>query len=168
MEAVRVAGEDDLPELVRLAELARTELGVERGGAMWQLLHGRLDPLGATFTADLTEAAGDTGVVLVGTFDGIAAGYAAAHREVLHDGTAIAVVSDVYVETGFRAVGLGGALMDELLAWAVAHDCRGIDALVLPGMRNSKNYFERFGHTARAILVHRDLRAAPPEPPETP
>lgn len=159
MEGVRVATEADLDELVRLAEMARDELGVERGGPMWQLLHGRPDPLPATLVADLTEAASDHGVVLLGTFAEAAGGYAAAHREVLGDGTSIAVVSDVYVEPGFRGVGLGGALMDELMTWSVAAGCRGIDALALPGMRHSKNFFERFGLTARAILVHKDLRA---------
>ncbi len=158
MEEVRVATEDDLADLVRLADLARTELGEERGGPMWQLLHGRPDPLPATLVADLTEAASDAGVVLVGLFAGAPAGYAAAHREQLGDGTAIAIVSDVYVEAGFRGVGLGDALMTELIAWATAHGCRGIDALALPGMRHSKNFFERFGLVARAILVHKDLR----------
>lgn len=158
MEEVRVATEDDLADLVRLAELARTELGEERGGPMWQLLHGRPDPLPATLTADLTEAASDAGVVLLGVYADAPAGYAAAHREQLGDGTAIAVVSDVYVEAGFRGVGLGDALMTELIAWATAHGCRGIDALALPGMRHSKNFFERFGLVARAILVHKDLR----------
>ena len=165
MEEVRVATEDDLPELVRLAELARGELGEERGGPMWQLLHGRPDPLPATLSADLTEAASDAGIVLLGLYAAAPAAYAAAHREELGDGTSIAVVSDVYVEPGFRAVNLGGALMEELIAWATAHGCRGIDALVLPGMRGSKNYFERFGLTARAILVHKDLRPAPAEEP---
>ncbi len=163
MEEVRVATDDDVAELTRLAELARAELGEERGGPMWQLLHGRPDPLPATLTADLAEAAGDTGVVLLGCVAGAPAGYAAAHREQLGDGTAIAVVSDVYVEPGFRSVGLGDALMTELIAWARDHDCRGIDALALPGMRHSKNFFERFGLVARAILVHRDLRATPSE-----
>ncbi len=166
MEEVRVATEGDLDDLVRLAELARGELGEERGGPMWQLLHGRPDPLPATLVADLTEAASDAGVVLLGLWAGAPAGYAAAHREQLGDGTAIAVVSDVYVEAGFRGVGLGDALMTELLAWATTHGCRGIDALALPGMRQSKNFFERFGLTARAILVHRDLQAKPPDPPE--
>ncbi len=161
MEAVRVATQGDLDELVRLAELARLELGEERGGPMWQLLHGRPDPLPATLHADLAEADLDQGVVLLGTFADAPAGFAAAHREELGDGTALAVISDVYVEPGFRDVGLGGALMEALLEWAEAHDCRGLDALVLPGMRHSKNYFERFGLTARAILVHRDLRPSP-------
>lgn len=157
-----MASEADLDELARLADLARQELGEERGGPMWQLLHGRPDPLPATLHADLREADLDQGVVLLGTVADAPAGYAAAHREELGDGTALAVISDVYVEPGFRAIGLGGALMEALLAWAEAHGCRGIDALVLPGMRHSKNYFERFGLTARAILVHRDLR--PPAP----
>lgn len=161
MEEVRVATEADIEELVRLAILARDELGAERGGRMWQLLHGRPEPLPATFAADLAEAASDTGVVLLGLFAEVPAGYAHAHREELGDGSAIAVISDIYVEAGFRAVGLGGALMEELVAWSSAHGCRGIDALVLPGMRNSKNYFERFGLTARAILVHRELGVTP-------
>jgi GNAT superfamily N-acetyltransferase len=168
VEEVRVATEDDLPELVRLAELARIELGEERGGPMWQLLHGRPDPLPATLSADLSEAASDAGAVLLGLVAGAPAGYAAAHREQLGDGTSIAVVSDVYVEAGFRGIGLGDALMTRLLTWATEHGCRGIDALALPGMRHSKNFFERFGLTARAILVHRDLEARPPDPPEDP
>jgi GNAT superfamily N-acetyltransferase len=159
VEAVRRATPEDLDELVRLATMARDEMGEERGGPMWQLLHGRPDPLPSTLTADLNEAADDHGAVFLGTYDGAPGGYAAAHREALPDGTAIAVVSDVYVEPGFRGVGLGGALMDELLSWARAHDCRGIDALALPGMRESKNFFERFGLTARAILVHKNLRS---------
>lgn len=161
MEGVRVATQGDLDELVRLAEMARLELGDERGGSMWQLLHGRPDPVPATLHADLAEADLGQGLVLLGTFADVAAGFAAAHREELSDGTALAVISDVYVEPGFRDVGIGGALMEELLAWAEAHGCRGLDALVLPGMRHSKNFFERFGLTARAILVHRDLRPDP-------
>jgi len=163
VEEVREANEADLPELVRLAELARIELGEERGGPMWQLLHGRPDPLPATLSADLTEAASDAGVVLLGLWADAPAGYAAAHREQLGDGTSIAVVSDVFVEPGFRGVGIGDALMTELIGWATAHGCRGVDALALPGMRQSKNFFERFGLVARAILVHRDLEKNPPD-----
>lgn len=161
MESVRPAEEADFPALERLALLAADEMGAERGGPMWQQLHGRIDPLAATLRADLAEAADGMGTVLLATFDDVPSGYAVAHRESLPDGTAIAVITDVYVEPGFRGVGLGEALMEALFEWARAAGCRGIDALVLPGMRHSKNYFERFGLTARAILVHRDLR--PPE-----
>ena len=45
--------------------------------------------------------------------------------------------------------------MDLLVAWAHERGCVGIDALRLPGNRDTKNFFERFGLTARAIVVHR-------------
>jgi GNAT superfamily N-acetyltransferase len=162
VESVRVAGEDDLDALERLAALAADELGAERGGPLWQQLHGRVEPLASTLRADLAEAADGLGIVLLGTVADAPAGYAVAHREVLPDGSAIAVVTDVYVEAGFRGVGLGQGLMDALIAWAREGGCRGIDSLALPGMRHSKNFFERFGLTARAILVHRDLRDPTP------
>lgn len=164
MEAIRVATAADLPELTRLASQARAELGAERGGPMWLRLHGRRDPVASTLSADLADAEAGRGLVVLGTFASAAAGYAVAHRRALDDATTIAVVSDVYVEPGFRGVGLGGALMDEVLAWAAGSGCRGVDALALPGMRHSKNFFERFGLTARAILVHKDLRPGPSPP----
>jgi len=133
---------------------------------MWASLHGRPDPVPTSLSADLAEATEGQGIVVLGTYDDSPAGYAVAHREVLGDDTALAVVSDVYVEPGFRGLGLGAALMDALLEWAESEGCRGIDAIVLPGMRASKNFFERYHLTARAILVHRDLRAAEPPPDE--
>jgi hypothetical protein len=47
--------------------------------------------------------------------------------------------------------------MDEVIGWAQSHRCIGIDAMVLPGDRETKNFFEMFGLTARAIVVHRAL-----------
>jgi len=50
-----------------------------------------------------------------------------------------------------------------VLDWCRAHDCRGIDAAALPGNRALKNFFERFGLTARAIVVHRALLGEEPQ-----
>jgi GNAT superfamily N-acetyltransferase len=58
-------------------------------------------------------------------------------------------------------VGIGELVMDALVAWAQDHGCEAIDAVALPGDRETKNFFERFGLTARAIVVHRRLDAAP-------
>jgi hypothetical protein len=47
--------------------------------------------------------------------------------------------------------------MDELQAFCETRDCLGVDAIALPGNRDTKNFFETFGLVARAILVHRPL-----------
>ncbi len=48
-----------------------------------------------------------------------------------------------------------------LIAWCEEHGCAGIDAVALPGNRATKNFFERYGLTARALLVHRRLGPDP-------
>jgi hypothetical protein len=48
-------------------------------------------------------------------------------------------------------------MMDAVVAWARQHGCRGVDALALPGQRDTKNFFESHGLVARALVVHRDL-----------
>jgi hypothetical protein len=48
--------------------------------------------------------------------------------------------------------------MEAVLAWAGERGCVGVDALALPGSRETKNFFESFGLVARAIVVHRDLQ----------
>lgn len=53
-------------------------------------------------------------------------------------------------------------MMDQILAWCRVHDCIGVDALALPGHRDTKNFFESFGLVARAIVVHRSLEPAEP------
>jgi GNAT superfamily N-acetyltransferase len=95
--------------------------------------------------------------VLAATLDDVVMGYAAARRESLRDGAVMAVISDIYVEEGCRGIGLGEALMDEIVAWARREGCIGIDSIALPGNRETKNFFETFGLVARAIIVHRPL-----------
>ncbi len=151
MERARPAVAGDLPRLTDLAAQARSELTAERGGPLWALREWHADPA-AEFTAALSAA---DRVLLAGCFDDAVVGYALARLDPLRDGTVLAVVTDLYVEPEARAVGVGEVLMDEVIAWARAQGCRGVDALALPGMRETKNFFERFGLVARAIVVHR-------------
>ena len=69
----------------------------------------------------------------------------------------IATISRVYVTAEARGLGLGEAMVEGALARAGAAGCRSIDALVLPGDRETKNLFERTGLIARLIVVTRDL-----------
>jgi GNAT superfamily N-acetyltransferase len=95
--------------------------------------------------------------VVVGEYDDVVVGYAALHVERLPDGSDLAVIDDIYVEPDAREVGVGDVVMRAVLDWCRARHCRGVDAVALPGNRAIKNFFERFGLTARAIVVHRPL-----------
>lgn len=154
MEGARPATGADVGELERLAAEAATEYSGLKGGGVWRRREARPEPYGPTFEADL--AAADAALV-VGTIDDVVVGYAAARIEVLRDGTRLGRISELFVELPARGVAVGEVMMDLVLAWCGEQGCSGVDALVLPGHREGKNFFERFGLTARAIVVHREL-----------
>jgi GNAT superfamily N-acetyltransferase len=153
---VRRAVLDDLAELVRLDGLARDHLRPLRGGEMYLLHTARPDPATDSLRADLADVDRE---VLLGCIGDTAVGYAVAAIHPLADGTCAADVSEVFVEPAARGVGVGNLLMSGLVHWATDRGCIGIDARALPGDRDTKNFFESFGLVARAITVHRDLRA---------
>jgi ribosomal protein S18 acetylase RimI-like enzyme len=159
VDAARPATAADGPVVVDLARRAAAELAANRGGDVWRRREAHAEPLEADLTARCAAPGADDRAV-VGTIDGTVVGYGLARLERLHDGERLAVVSDLYVEPEARGVGVGEAMMDLLVAWASDAGAIGIDALALPGDRHTKNFFETFGLTARAILVHRDLRPA--------
>jgi ribosomal protein S18 acetylase RimI-like enzyme len=152
-ERARVAVADDLPRLADLAAEAVDEQRDARGGPLWARREARRHP-----QASLRSALADPDQrVVVGLLDDTVIGYGVVRIEALGDGGLLAVVDDLYVEPEARGVGVGEALMDELVAFAEDRGCIGIDALALPGNRATKNFFETFGLTARAIVVHRRL-----------
>ena len=155
IEAARPATEADLERLAALAEEAVAEQASARGGAVWAVREARGLPAGPTLADDLGA---EGRLVLAGTIDGAVVGYAVVRTELLRDGTLLGVVTDVYVEPEARAVGVGEVLLDAVLAWCKDEGCIGVDALALPGNRETKNFFETFGFTARALVVHRSLR----------
>jgi GNAT superfamily N-acetyltransferase len=154
MESARVATVADLDRLVVLARDALAQLRPLRGGLLWSQTLGRQEPVDAALHDALTDPLHR---VVVGLIDEVVVGYGDAHLEGLPDGATLAVVDDLYVEPDARAVGVGEAIMDDLVAWATERGCVGIDAVALPGDRATKNFFERFGLTARAIVVHRAI-----------
>lgn len=156
MEAARRATCDDLAEIDRLADLARAQLAGQRGGPL--LLRREARPEGPMRLPASDDP--DTALI-VGTIDGVVVGYGYARAETLRDGGRLAVVDELFVEPEARGVGVGEAIMDELVTFARDRGCAGIDAVALPGDRATKNFFERFGLTARAIIVHRDLEPRP-------
>jgi GNAT superfamily N-acetyltransferase len=154
-EAARPATGEDVPRLAQLVAEAVAEQAEGRGGRIWSARETRALPADASLAALVADP---DALVLAGTVDGTVVGYAVAVTEQLRTGDRLGVVTDVYVEEGARAVGVGEALLDQVVAWCEAAGCIGIDALALPGNRSTKNFFESFGFTARAIVVHRRLR----------
>jgi GNAT superfamily N-acetyltransferase len=154
-EAARPATGEDVARLAELVAEAVAEQAEGRGGRIWSSREARAVPA----ESSLAALVDDPGVlVLVGTIDGTVVGYAVAVTEELRTGDRLGIVSDVYVDPGAREVGVGEALLDRVVAWCEDAGCIGIDALALPGNRETKNFFESFGFTARAIVVHRRLR----------
>ena len=154
VEAARLASSDDLPRLAELARAAIAELRATKGGELWARREARAEPVEQSLAADLAD---DGTLVLAGTIDDTIVGYAVAATEELSDGSLLARVTDLYAEPEAREVGIGEVLLDAIVKWATERHCVGIDSLVLPGNRETKNFFESFGLVARAIVVHRPL-----------
>ena len=153
-EGARPAVAGDVPRLGELASEAVAEQRGARGGSVWA---GREAPRLPADT-DLTAALDDPDqLVLAGTIDDVVVGYAVAVVEDLRDETKLGRITGLYVEPDARAVGVGEALVDAAISWCTDRGCRGVDGLTLPGNRETKNFFETQGFTARAIVVHRQL-----------
>lgn len=157
MEGVRPATEDDLPRLAELARAGIAELTPMKGGVVWAAREARAEPVEESLKVSLAD---DATHLVVGTIDDVPVGYASVRLETLNDGSCLGVVDDIFVEEGAREVGVGEAMMGELIAWCEAHGCFGMDAMALPGHRSTKNFFEESGFTARNLVMHHRLRDA--------
>jgi ribosomal protein S18 acetylase RimI-like enzyme len=150
-EAVRAATPEDLPAIVDLAEALRAELTPMRGGRIWAVREARPGPPAEAYGALLTDAAT---CVVVGTLDDVVVAFGVASVERLADGGKLGVVSELFVDAEGRAVGVGEAMLEALVAYCTREGCVGVDAFALPGHRAAKNFFEESGFTARAIVMH--------------
>ena len=153
MEEARVAVDAELARVAELAREFRAELSEERGGLLWETREARPEPVFEAFSALLGH---DDATVLVGVYEDAIVGYGVAEVEQLRDGSRLGVISEIYVETEARGVGVGELLVEGLVAFCIGRDCAGVDAAALPGHRQAKNFFERAGFTARLLVMHRN------------
>ena len=156
MGTARPAVLTDVPRLAVLCRQVLAEMEPARGGALFVLREARSEPLEAAFTDELADASKG---VFIGEYANAALGYAAISAERLRDASVLAVITDLYVEPAAREVGVGEALMEALVAWATERGCLGVDAVALPGDRQTKNFFEGSGFTARLLVMHHRLVA---------
>ena len=143
----------DLAEVTRLCSEAIEELRPRRGGAVWSQREARAEPLEGSLHATM-----NAGLLAVVCIDDTIVGYAGVDLVELHDGSILGQVTDIYVVPDARGVGCGEALLGLVQGWCKEQACIGIDSIALPGDRETKNFFETFGLTARALRVHRSLR----------
>ncbi len=158
MEAARPAIEADVPRLADLCRMALAELGArERGGAVFVAREARAEPV----DTGLAAAVADPDVVVIaGMLDDVVLGYATGRVEGLRDGTSLGIIDELFVEPDARAIGVGEAMMNQLLEWFRQRTCIGVDSTALPGARETKNFFEESGFTARLLVMHH--RMSPP------
>lgn len=149
---MRPAVPDDVGVIVELARALRAELAPMKGGTVWESRDARPEPLGPAFAA-LVEDPGSC--LLVGTIDGTVVGFAVGQVETLGDGSRLGVIPEIFVDAEARAIGVGEAMLGELLGFFSAQGCAGVDSFALPGHRLTKNFFEENGFTARMLVMHR-------------
>ena len=154
-EGCRLAAIADLDIVAELMGEAVAEQVDARGGAIWSRRETQPTP----HRMSVEQAFHDPDQeIWVGTIDEVIVGYAICRLEVLRTGELLAMVTDLFVLEGAREVAIGEIMMNEIVPWCEARECVGIDALALPGNRQTKNFFETFGFKARLLTVHRPLK----------
>jgi len=154
IDAPRRAVSADRATLVHMAEQAWTEALGQRGGPQLTRDMATPDEWAERFDGLLDD---DRCLVLVGEIDGVPLGFTLARVDRPDADAAVVDLVALYTEPEARGVGIAASLMDAVSTWAAEHGAAGMDAVVLPGNRSAKNFFESFGMKARLIRVHRRL-----------
>jgi ADP-ribose pyrophosphatase YjhB (NUDIX family)/GNAT superfamily N-acetyltransferase len=155
--AGRPAQAEEIPALADLYRRCAAEIAPERGGRSAVASSVFAEPIDERLRA----LRGDPdALVVVGTIDAVPVGVATARLNPDADGAIDAVVEVLFVEPAARGLGVGEGLLDLIESWALEHGCAGVDAAALPGMRESKNFFEGAGLVARLLVMHKQLPPA--------
>jgi len=157
VEGTRAAQRHDGERCAALVREALDQLQQSRGGALFARRETGLVAKALLRPGGLDRLLTDSRRrVLVGTLDGVVVGLAVAHLEAVGEAT-IGIVDGCYVEPPARGVGVGGSLLEQLLAWFTRSGCLGVDATALPGDRTTKGFLEAAGFKARLLTMHRTL-----------
>jgi ribosomal protein S18 acetylase RimI-like enzyme len=97
-------------------------------------------------------------VSFVGCIDDVVLGFAHVRIVVYNSEHTVGEILSYGVLADARGVGIGEAMLNLVVEYCREHGCTGIDAQALPGARETKNFFETFGFTARRLVVHHSLR----------
>lgn len=150
----RPARRGEIGTVADLAREARSEARDYRGGERWIATGAAPEPL-EDYLEELMAEPG--AAVLAGVWEDAVVGYGWARRIVRQDGSLVARIEELFVTPEARSVGVGESLFNALAQWAREQGLMAMDAFVLPGHREAKNFFETFKMTAHALIVHTEL-----------
>lgn len=138
---VRPAEIGDVGTCESIDAVARRDLIEQRGGEVWLAEHPELTKVAAWVTNSF-----------VAEIDGAIVGFLVGRIDERSHGR-VFVVDRVYVVSEARELGCGDELLGNALDHARASACDFLEAVALPGDRDTKNLYERAGITARSITV---------------
>ena len=149
----RIATGDDIDTLCELYFPAIAEQAELREA--WPIADALAEPVAETLRELLSN---DDARVTVGTIDGVVVGFSVATVDELLPqaaGEQIGVIQLIYVSEPARAVGVGEAMLEGVMGWFQTRNLKRFDAIVSPGHRLAKNFFESAGFKARRITMYR-------------
>jgi len=157
MESARPAVVGDSDACAALCVRALEEISSQRGGPLFARRETGLLAKAFMRPGGLSRVMSDPRrSVILGLVDDVVVGLATARAELVGE-TSLGIVDGLYVEPAARGVGVGRTMLDAVVSWLAAKGCRAIDVSVLPGQRETKNFFEAAGFKARLITMHREL-----------
>jgi len=154
LENARIADANDFKHLERLVVEAEQELILKRGGSTLSKENPNYGDAKGYLNSAFSDSSSE---IFVGTIDDVIVGFGVIKLGNLEDGAAHASIKALYVEEDARSVGVGEAMMEEMLICATSYQAEAVDAVALPGDRATKNFFETHGLVARAIIVQKTL-----------
>jgi len=152
--SARPATASDLPILGELYLELESEMAALK--PIWQLTDGLAEPVEGALGALII---GPESGVIVGAIDRAPVGFLAwRHIALLPQaaGAMAAVIELIFTTPPARRVGVGETMMTSFLKEAGDRAIRLFDAVVPPGHRDAKNFFESNGFKARRIVMHRE------------
>ena len=152
--SARLAEPSDIPALCDLYRELETEMVALK--PIWRIADGLPEPIAAAF--GLAVASPTSGVV-IGELDGVPLSFLLWRDTDLlpqADGVLVGVIELIFTSEPARQVGLGEAVIGRFLDDASTREISLFDAVVPPGHRFAKNFFESNGFKARRIVMHRD------------
>lgn len=143
----RRATPEDVDRIGALASRACKELADFRGGVELHAESGVWAESTPRFAEHLSD---ENWLVAIGQVQGMTVGYLVASID--SSGSAM-TLDQIYVEPDGRCVGVGTAMLRFALDAARRLDLSRLESRALPGMRNTKNFFERHGLVTRLLVV---------------